>query len=196
MKKPGNKKSAVVLSVFQLLSIYNYAQNNNRDASLDPLSYGVVMDDPAMKNVIVKRDIIYLEDKKGSLNLDMYLPPQLKPNEKRPAIIFLNAIGENPGQRKVKTWGIYSTWPKLMAAKGYIGISMETDASRIQESIHGLFNFLAKNGSTYNINRDKLGVYAASANVTQSVNYLMSDKAYRGIRAAVFYYGDAPAALL
>jgi len=191
MKKSGNKKSAVVLFVFLLLNIYNYGQNNNRDASLDPLSYGVVMDDPAMKNVIVKKDITYLEDNKGSLNLDMYLPPQLKPNEKRPAIIFLNAIGENPGQRKVKTWGIYSTWPKLMAAKGYIGISMETDGSRIQESIHGLFNFLDKNGSTYNIDKDKLGVYAASANVTQSVNYLMSDKAYSGIRAAVLYYGDA-----
>ncbi|MES1223410.1 MAG: hypothetical protein ABUT20_48390, partial [Bacteroidota bacterium] len=81
---------------------------------------------------------------------------------------------------------------KLMAAKGYIGISMETDGSRIEESIQGLFDFLDKNGSNYNVDKDKLGVYAASANVSQSVSYLMGNKAYKGIKAAVLYYGGTP----
>jgi tetratricopeptide (TPR) repeat protein len=177
--------------LFIFLGSHSPAQNNS-DSSFDPLSFGVVLDDPAMKNVSVKKDVIYLKDEKGSLAFDVYLPPQATANELRPAIIFLNAIGEIPGQRKVKTWGIYSSWPKLVAAKGYIGISMETDGSRIQESIQGLFNFLDKHGNNYGIDKNKLGIYAASANVTQSVNYLMNEKVYKGIRAAVLYYGGAP----
>ena len=97
-----------------------------------------------MKKVVVKKDITYLKDEKGSLNIDIYSPPNLKSNETRPAIIFLNAIGENAGQRKVKSWGIYTTWPQLMAAQGYIGISMEADGGRIQQSIQELFKFIAE----------------------------------------------------
>ena len=45
---------------------------------LDPLSFGVVLDDPEVKNVLVKKDIVYLKDAKGSLALDVYLPPNIK----------------------------------------------------------------------------------------------------------------------
>ena len=190
MKKELTTGKVIAICVLLFMSTHSFSQADEPSV-MDPLSFGVVLDDPAMKNVVVKKDVTYLKDDKGSLSLDIYLPPQLKSDDKKPAIIFLNAIGERPGQRKVKTWGIYSSWPALMAAKGYVGISMETDGSRIQESIQGLFNFLDKNGSAYNIDKDKLGVYAASANVTQSVNYLMSEKAYKGIKAAVLYYGGA-----
>ena len=180
------------LTVFILCSIHILAQNNNATPVIDPLSFGVVLDDPATKNVIVKPDITFLEDAKGTLKLDIYQPPHLGANEKRPAIIFLNAIGENAGQRKVKSWGIYTSWPKLMAAQGYIGISMEADAGRIRESIQAVFDFINNNGIEYNIDKDKLGVYAASANVNQSAAYVLSQQAYPGIKAAVLYYGGVP----
>ena len=164
----------------------------SQSSPIDPLSYGVVLDDPGMTKVITKKDITYLKDEKGSLNIDIYSPPGLKAGDKRPAIIFLNAIGENAGQRKVKSWGIYTSWPQLIATQGYIGISMESDRDRIQESIQGLFNFIFEKGINYNIDADKLGVYAASANVRQSMVYLMGEKAYKGIKAAVLYYGSSP----
>ena len=91
---------------------------------MDPLSFGVILDDPGMKNVNVTKDIAYLEDAKGSLKLDIYTPAQIKPGEKRPAIIFLNAIGEFGGERKVKSWGIYSSWPKL--SSGVVAALLET----------------------------------------------------------------------
>ena len=64
-----------------------------------------------------------------------------------------------------------------MAAQGYIGISMESNGASIQESIGGLFKFLGDKGSVYQIDKDRLGVYAASANVSQSSRYLMGDAA-------------------
>ena len=192
MRKISNRIPIIIVTTFLFVVYRGMTQGNADDNFFDPLAFGVVLDHPAMKDVVVKKDIVYLKDDKGALHIDIYLPPKLKANERKPSIIFLNAIGDEPGERKVKSWGIYSSWPTLMAAYGYVGISMEADGSRIQESIKGLFNFLDKSGTVYNIDKDKLGVYAASANVRQSVNYLMSDSASKGIKAAVLYYGAAP----
>ena len=191
MRKISNRIPIIIVTTFLFVGYHGMTQSNADDNFFDPLAFGVVLDHPAMKDVVVKKDIVYLKDDKGALHIDIYIPPKLKANERKPSIIFLNAIGDEPGERKVKSWGIYSSWPTLMAAYGYVGISMEADGSRIQESIKGLFNFLDKSGTAYNIDKDKLGVYAASANVRQSVNYLMSDSASKGIKAAVLYYGAA-----
>lgn len=176
-----------------LLAVQASAQNTTPVSPMDAQQYGVVLEHPGMQHVVVKPDVRFLDDAKGKLHMDVYLPPGLKKQEKRPAIVFLNAIGDQAGERKVKSWGIYSSWPRLMAANGYIGISMEADGNRIQESLQGIFDFIAKNGGTYNIDTEKLGVYAASANVRESMSYLMGEHASKGIRAAVLYYGQPPA---
>ncbi len=176
-----------------LISANAFSQSTTSSSVMDPLSFEVILDDPSMKDVSIKKDVTFLKDEKGSLNMDLYVPPNVRANQKLPAIIFLNAIGDRAGARKVKNWGIYTSWPRLMATKGYVGISMDADASRIQESIQAIFDFIDKKGSAYNIDKDKLGVYAASANVTESFTYLMKNNAYPGIKAAVLYYGGQPA---
>ena len=158
----------------------------------DGRSWGVVLEHPDMKNVVVRANVPYLSDSKGTLNLDVYLPPDVKPTDRLPAVVFLNSLGDTPGEMKAKDWGTYRTWPQLMAANKYVGISMECDRDRPIESIKSVFSFIEKEGSKYNIDGKRLGVYAASANVTQAVNYLMSAEAYRGIKAAVLYYGRQP----
>lgn len=158
----------------------------------DGRHWGVVLQHPETQNVTVKKNIPYLSDSKGTLKFDLYLPPSIKANEKRPAIVFLNAIGERPNDMAVKDWGIYASWPRLMAAEGYIGISMETDGTRIQESIGSLFSYIKDQGAQHHIDADRIGVYAASANVGQSSVYLMGPNAYAGIKAAVLYYGNTP----
>jgi tetratricopeptide (TPR) repeat protein len=159
----------------------------------DARTWGVVLEDKAMKSVVTRADVVFLKDDKATLTMDLYLPPGIKKGEKRPAIIFMIGIGTNQAdQPKPKSWGIYRTWPQLMAARGFVGISMEADGNRPQESFQALFKFLDEQGASFNIDRDRLGVYAASANTNASAVYLMSDKAYKGIKAAVLYYGSAP----
>ena len=172
------------------LAVQATAQNTAPVSPMDAQQYGVVLDHPGMQHVVVKSDVRFLDDAKGKLHMDVYLPPGMKKQEKRPAIVFLNAIGDQAGERKVKSWGIYTSWPRLMAANGYVGISMECDGNRIQESLRGIFDFIAKNGDAYHIDAEKLGVYAASANVRESMTYLMGEDASKGIRAAVLYYGQ------
>jgi len=133
--------------VLLIAGSYSFSQPSNSPSPMDALQYGVVLDDPQMKNVQVQKDITFLSDEKGTLKLDLYSLRGMQAGEKRPAVIFLNAIGERSGQRKVKSWGIYTTWPTLMAANGYIGISMEADGTRIDESIKAVFDFIDANGS-------------------------------------------------
>ncbi len=154
---------------------------------LDPTRWGVVYDVAATKNVSVRSDVPY----SGTLAVDIYTPPGAKAGDRLPAVIFLNAIGDRPDS-KVKDWAIYSSWPRLVAAHGMVGISMDADGTRIQENLKALFDFLAKDGSKHGIDAERLGVYAASANVTQSTIYLMGENASKGIKAAVLYYGGAP----
>src|SRR5215204_2830988 len=179
------KRVALFVLIF-VFSISSFAQNNQ--SQLDGRLYGVVYDVPATKDVTVREDVPYA----GSLKIDIYSPPGAKAGEKFPAVIFLNAIGDAPGQPKVKSWGIYRSFPRLVAAHGMVGISMEMDGARIQESLRALFDFLEKDGAKHGIDGSRLGVYAASANVTQSTVYLMGDGAAKGIRAAALYYGGAP----
>jgi tetratricopeptide (TPR) repeat protein len=168
------------------------AQPQNKFSQFDPRHWGVVLEHPLMKKVTFKKDVAYYSNAGNTFHIDIYTLPSLKNNEKRPAIIFLNGIGERAGDDKVKSWAIYSTWPQLMAAHGYIGISMETDGSKVSESFDALFKFLKEKGSDYNIDADRLGVYAASANTTESGKYLMKPTIHPGIKAAVLYYGRMP----
>ncbi len=184
-------KIAVIFCVVVACS-YSFSQSTGQTLVIEPYSYGVVLDDTRMKAVVVKKDIAYLADEKGKLHIDIYSPPNLKVTEKKPAIIFLNAMGDDPGGRKLKSWAIYTSWPTLMAAQGYIGISMECDRQRIRESLEALFRFLEAEGSSYGIDTDRLGVYAASANVSRSSDYLMSSGVSKGIKAAALYYGRPP----
>jgi tetratricopeptide (TPR) repeat protein len=69
---------------------------------------------------------------------------------------------------------------------------MDADATRIQDSLKGLFTFLERDGAAHGIDASRLGIYAASANTTQSIVYLMGEGASKGIRAAALYYGATP----
>ncbi len=183
---------SITLSIL-LLGSFAFAQQTAEEISIfDGRHWDVVLQHPETKNVTVKKNITYLTDSKGTLRFDLYLPPQIASSELRPAIVFLNGIGERPGDMAVKDWGIYSSWPRLMAAEGYIGISMETDGTRTQESLAALFSYFKNNGAQHHIDADRIGVYAASANVGQSAAYLMGSNAYPGIKAAVLYYGNTP----
>lgn len=182
------KKIALFILIFTF-AFNLFGQNTPQRSQISPENWGVVFDIPATKNVKVSRDVPYL----GSLAIDVYTPPDMKAGEKRPAVIFLNAIGDQPNN-KVKSWEIYKSFPRLIAAHGMVGISMDADSARIQESLRGLFDFLEKDGAKHGIDASRLGVYAASANTTQSLVYLMGENASKGIRAAALFYGATPTA--
>jgi len=192
-------RSKRLVKLILLLAVISTAINTRAQSStapaprspLDAISWGVVYDVPGTKQVKVSSEVPYLSDARGTLAVDIYSPADMKPGEKRPAVVFMNAIGDAPNS-KVKSWGIYSSWPRLVAAHGLIGVSMDADGSRIQDCLRGVFDFLSNKGAAYGIDGSRLGLYAASANVTGTNEYLGSSAASKNIRAAALYYGGVP----
>lgn len=174
-------------------AIAQTAPQTRQRSQLDGTVWGVVYDVPATRNVKVNRDVPFLSDSRGTLKMDVYAPPKMKTGEKRPAVVFINGIGDF-GDGKVKDWEIYKTWARLIAANGFVGITMDADAERVPQSIQALFDTLEKNGAKHGIDAGKIGIYAASANVSQATEYLMRANAAKGVRAAVLYYGSTPSA--
>lgn len=190
--RPG--KIITALALVSLLAINALAQHTappQQRSPLDITGWGIVYDVPATKQVKVRADVPYLNDARGTLAIDIYAPPDLKAGERRPAVVFINAVGDRP-PNKVKSWEIYKSWPRLVAAHGLVGVSMDADGARIQDCLRGVFDFLTNKGAEHGIDGTRLGLYAASANVTGTTRYLASEHAAKGIRAAALYYGRVP----
>ena len=53
--------------------------------------------------------------------MDVYVPPDLSENEKRPVVIFLHGGGKT--DYTPKDWGVYTSWGRLIAASGFVGVT-------------------------------------------------------------------------
>lgn len=198
-----SRRSLIMLTVrlliFILMAIFGapiglLAQNNTVNRPRSPLEasqWGIVYDIPATKNVKLHANVPYQNDSGATLKMDIYTPPNLKSGMKLPTVVFLNAVGDRPNDSP-KDWGIYKTWARLIATQGFVGITMEADGARIQDSLRRLFDTLQKDGAKYGIDASKIGVYAASANVHGALEYMANNDQAKIIRAAVLYYGFPP----
>jgi acetyl esterase/lipase len=81
----------------------------------------VVMTLPRMDDVRVIADQGYASAKDPKLLMDVYLPPGLKPGERRPVVMFVHG-GTGSGTHP-KDWGIYRSWGRLAAASGFIAVT-------------------------------------------------------------------------
>ena len=98
----------------------------------DRASRRVVYQIPGMDEVQVRAGITYKKVENGDLKLDIYLPPDLQANERRPAILFVH--GEPWTTEAVRfdalATGQYISWGRLVAASGWIGVPFEHRNSR------------------------------------------------------------------
>ncbi len=160
---------------------------------LDPTVYGVVYDVPATRRVELHAGVQFGTSSGRRLLADVYRPQDLQRGERRPAVVFINAVGDGPDStERVRQWEIYRTWPRLVAAHGLVGISMDADRDSIQASLQRLFAFLEREGAAHGIDAARLGVYAASANASGASALLLGAAPPSGVKAAVLYYGAVP----
>ena len=176
-----------VLSVSQgAASQATSSQTTPQRSPFQSTDWGVVYDVPGTAEVRVEKNLTFQRAGARELQLDVYLPPRA--TGPLPAIVFANAVGDHLPDR-VKEWGTYRTWPRLVAALGFAGVSMDCDGEHVPESLASAFAFLEREGARHGIDPTRMGVYAASANVGETSRFLLGPEAPRGVLAAVFYYG-------
>src|SRR5438067_11425567 len=103
--------------------------------------------------------------------MDIYVPSDLSENEKRPAVIFLH--GGAKTDYTPKDWGVYTSWGRLIAASGFIGVtfthrleypnaSLEKAATDVRDEI----NYVRSNADKYHVDIDLVSLIAYSAGCT------------------------------
>lgn len=136
-----------------------------------------VLKPPGMESVEVRKNVAY----DGERKLDLYRPKNAQ--QKLPLVIFLNGVG----RPDLKEWGQYTSWPRLVAARGMAAIAHETSGDDLPKQVDALLRYVREHAAELKIDASRIAVWACSANARLGTALLAS----RGddFRAAVFYYG-------
>src|SRR5213079_610931 len=128
----------------------------------------VVYKVPGMDKVKVVQNLKYTKTDDPNILMDLYLPPNLAKAEKRPVVIFIH--GGAKTEYTPKDWGIYTTWGRLVAASGFVGVtfthrleypnpSLEKAAADVRDAI----NYVRSNADKYRVDKDRICLSAYSA---------------------------------
>jgi dienelactone hydrolase len=161
--------------------------NRLHDVTAQEVVYAV----PGMEKVVLRSDVPFKKIEGSELKLDLYYPPDAKPGGKLPAVVFINGVGDRSGN-KLKDWGIYKSWGRLVAASGWIGVNFEARGVYDQSvsDIRDAFAFLRRDAASLGIDADRIAAWVCSGNVTSGLAVLMND-VDPGVRGAVVYYGTS-----
>ena len=146
---------------------------------------------PGMDKVTVRANLPYKKIDTGELALDVYYPLDYQQGTARPAVVFINGVGDRPGS-KLKDWNVYRQWGRLIAASGWIAVTFDARGpdAQARTDIRDLFQYLRASGAKLGIDPKRLAAWVCSANVFPGLPYLM-EESDSGVLCAVVYYGWA-----
>jgi dienelactone hydrolase len=141
---------------------------------------------PGQDAAIVRRDVPYRDD----LAIDLYYPPQSKPEVRTPAVIFVTGYPD-PGFQKFlgcrqNEMASYISWAELAAASGLIAV---TYANREPaDDAEAVIAFIHQNAETLGIDETRIGIWSCSGSVPTALSLLMNESS-DAFRCAVLCYG-------
>ncbi|HKY04017.1 MAG TPA: alpha/beta hydrolase [Blastocatellia bacterium] len=134
-----------------------------REIAMMPVVYSI----PGMDKVIVKSNLKYTPVDEPHLLMDVYIPPNLRKDERHPAVLFIH--GSVPPGSPAKNMGVYRSWGRLVAASGMIGVSFThrlgypkpllTEAA---SDLASAISYIRANADSLNIDKDRICLAAYS----------------------------------
>jgi|KBSSwiStaDraftv2_1062776.scaffolds.fasta_scaffold46768_4 tetratricopeptide (TPR) repeat protein len=152
-------------------------------------SYGVVETIPAMEKVRIVKETPWKTAAGTPLLMDVYYPPDATKAAPLPAVVFVNGVGQWPGQAPLRTWGQYTSWPRLIAASGMVAITFDARGDQANaEDVRDLFAYVKDKAKDLGIDPSRVAAWACSANVRSALAVLTAPEA-PAVSTAVLYYG-------
>jgi acetyl esterase/lipase len=156
----------------------------------------VVYKVPGMDKVKIFSDITYKETGGKELKMDIFQPPNLKPNDKLPAVLYIHG-GTLPPDYPVmpKSWEVYITHGRLIAASGMVGVTFNhryygVDKQNLDNSfsdVRDAIKYVRENAKKYNIDPDRICLWGFSGGGSHLSVALQDKMEY--VRCIVSYYG-------
>src|SRR5436190_18711842 len=161
----------ILLAILGAIVSTSAAQNKLPDdvrAMAKKLMMPVVLKVPGMDKVKVVQNLKYTKSDDPNVLMDVYVPPDLAENEKRPAVIFLHGGAET--DYTPKDWGVFTSSGRLIAASGFVGVtfthrleypnaSVEKAAADVRDAI----KYVRENADKYHVDKDLVCLIAYSA---------------------------------
>jgi hypothetical protein len=142
--------------------------------------------------VTVRRDVTYQGADGSALGMDVYYPPQGRPEAGWPAVLFVTGFPDPGAERmlgcKMKDMGSYISWARLVAASGMVAITSATVEPAVD--VRACFHHVRENARDLRIDETRLGVWSCSGNVPNALSLLTSAHAH--LKCGVLYYGYVP----
>lgn len=179
--------------LFTLICLSCDSVENKNDQKEEPKDNDgpvVVYNLSGTEDVIVKMDIPFQEHGDSNLEMDIYYPPNFNFKSKIPAIVIIFGYSDE-AQNKIigkqfRKWSWYTSWCRIIAASGMAAIVYET-IDPVYD-LNALEDFLIKNESETFIDKNKIGVFAVSANTPTAISKLLATE-NNIFRCGAFYYG-------
>lgn len=135
-----------------------------RDLVMMPVVYRI----PGMDKVRVHKDLKYTRLTHPNLLMDIYTPPGLRTEERRPAVLFIH--GGAGAENTPKDWGIYTSWGRLVAASGLVGVTFthrlgfpKPLLAEAASDLSAALEFVRTVADSFGIDRDRICLAAYSA---------------------------------
>lgn len=169
--------TALRTSIIALLILHTvaFAQDQNKKPAKEPTleeikPMRIVYSVPGMAQVKVQKNLVYKTVGDLQLQMDVYAPPRLRRDERRPAIIFVS--GDAPWEmlKDLKDWGIYVSYGQLAAASGFVGVTFNHRSTekftKIRDAaadVDDAINYVRSHADSLNIDPNKICLWAYSA---------------------------------
>jgi acetyl esterase/lipase len=135
-----------------------------REMVMMPVVYRIA----GMDKVTVKSNLKYTEVNNPDLLMDVYHPPNLAKNERRPVVLFIH--GGAGAETTPKDWVIYTSWGRLVAASGLIGVTfthrLSAEKTSLEDAASDLaaaINYIRNNADSLNVDKARICLAAYSA---------------------------------
>ena len=135
----------------------------------------VVLKIPGMEKAEVRKDLRF----DATHTFDLYRPAGA--NGALPVVVFLNGVG----RPDLKEWGQYTSWPRLVAARGMAAVTHQSEGNEVEPQVDGLLRYLREHAAELKIDASRIAIWACSANGRVGTSLAAKMPA---LRAAVFYY--------
>ena len=171
-----NKLTYILIIVFlfalafrQDASAQEDKQSAPRKSMAEIVNAPVVYKIAGMERAAIKKDLNYKPvETSPPLKMDVYSPPDLSKNERRPAVIFIH--GGAGAQYNPKNWGVYVSWGKLAAASGFVGITFthrlafpKTMVTEAAADLTDAINYVRANSDALGVDKDRVCLASYSA---------------------------------
>jgi hypothetical protein len=130
---------------------------------------------PGMNDVAVRRDVVYKTTADGALLMDVYYPPAATPETPVPLVVIV--LGYPDPQSEIRMFGPITSWARLIAMSGMAAAIYGSSAPA--EDVHAAVAYLRDNAASLDIDRERIGISAMSANVPVALSLLMRDADFR-----------------